>query len=176
PKRFALLVCLIHQATVATRDEIVQMFIKRMSKLTDRAKQELERLREEERTTTEHLLEVFTDVLTVSTETHDPVETSTQIREVLAREGGAAHLLEQCEQVAAHHGDRYQPFVWRYYASHRKALFRVIKTLDFQSTTSDQALIDAMNFIMAHEQDPKKYLETTIDLSFASKKWLRTVM
>ena len=33
-----------------------------------------------------------------------------------------------------------------------------------------------MNFIIAHEQDPKKYLETTIDLSFASKKWLRTVM
>ena len=45
-------------------------------------------------------------------------------------------------QVSAHHGDRYQPFVWKFYSSHRKALFRVIKTLDFQSTSSDQALID----------------------------------
>src|SRR5438105_993121 len=151
-KRLTLLVCLIARAQVSTRDEILQMFTKRMSKLTSRAKEELERLREGERSTSEHLVEV------------------------LEREGGAAHLLEQCEQVAAHHGDRYQPFVWRYYTSHRKALFRVIKTLEFQSTTSDQALIDAMNFIIAHEQDPKKYLETTIDLSFASKKWLRTVM
>jgi len=84
PKRLALLVCLIHQATISTRHEIVQMFIKRMSKLTDRAKQELERLRKEERATTEHLIEVFTDVLQVSHDAQDPVETSTQIREVLA--------------------------------------------------------------------------------------------
>ncbi len=102
-------------------------------------------------------------------------ESSQQIRAVLTREGGAARLLEQCEQVSAHHDDRYQPFIWRFYSVHRKALFWVIKTLDFQSTTSDQALINAMNFIIAHEHDSKKYLEATIDLSFASKKWLRTV-
>jgi TnpA family transposase len=176
PKRLALLVCLIAQAQVSTRDEILQMFTKRMSKITSRAKEELERLREGERAISEHLVEVFSDVLQVTTETQDPTSSDQQIREVLEREGGAARLLEQCEQVSAHHGDRYQPFVWRYYTSHRKALFRVIKTLEFQSTTSDQTLIDAMNFIIAHEQDPKKYLEATIDLSFASKKWLRTVM
>jgi len=34
PKRFALLVCLIHHETIQTRDQIVEMFIKRMSKLT----------------------------------------------------------------------------------------------------------------------------------------------
>jgi hypothetical protein len=34
PKRLALLVCLIAQAQVSTRDEILQMFTKRMSKLT----------------------------------------------------------------------------------------------------------------------------------------------
>ena len=71
PKRFALLVCLIHQATISTRDQIVEMFIKRMSKLTTKAKEELEHLRTEDRTTTEHLIEVFTDVLQANTETQD---------------------------------------------------------------------------------------------------------
>jgi hypothetical protein len=33
-----------------------------------------------------------------------------------------------------------------------------------------------MNFIIAHKQDAKKFFEATIDLSIASKKWLRTVM
>jgi TnpA family transposase len=176
PKRFALLVCLLHQATVATRDEIVQMFITRMRKLKTRAKEELERLRTEDRTTTEHLIEVFTDVLQANTDTQDVTEAGTQIRAVLDSAGGTAHLLDQCEQVSAHHGDRYQPLVWRFYSSHRKALFRVIKTLDVRSTSSDQNLIDAMNFIIAHEHDPKKYLEATIDLSFASAKWQRTVL
>ncbi len=48
---------------MSTRDEIVDMFIKHMSKLTTKAKEELERLRAEDRTSTEHLIEVFTDVL-----------------------------------------------------------------------------------------------------------------
>jgi TnpA family transposase len=99
-----------------------------------------------------------------------------QVREVLKREGGASALLEECEQVSAHHGDRYQPFLWRFYASHRKALFRVLKVLDIRSTTQDQSLMNAVTFILEHEQDPKKYLEATIDLSFASKDWQRTVL
>jgi hypothetical protein len=151
------------------------MFLKRMSKLRDRAKEELERLRESERKTTEHLVEVLADVLQTTTETEDDTKMGSLVREVFKREGGVSALLEQCEQVSAHHGNRYQPFVWRYYSSHRKALFRVLKVLNIHSTTADQALINAMAFILEHEQDPKKYLEATIDLSFASGDWQRTV-
>ncbi len=175
-KRLALLVCLIQSAQITTRDEILQMFIKRMSRITTRAKEELERVRTEERGMAEHLVEVFADILEVAADKEDPEKTMGAIAEVLEREGGTALLHEQCEQVSAHHGDRYQPFVWRFYSSHRRALFRVIKTLDFQSTSSDQALIDAMQFIIAHEHDSKKYLEATFDLPFASQKWQRTVL
>lgn len=35
--------------------------------------------------------------------------------------------------------------------------------------------MDAVTFILEHEHDPKKYLEATIDLSFANGDWLRTV-
>jgi len=176
PKRFTLLACLIYQAVVSTRDEIIQMFLKRMSKLTDKAKQELERLRQAERVITEYLVEVLADVVHASADAKDEETGGTQVRLVLDREGGPAKLLEQCEQVSAHHGDRYQPFVKKFYGSHRKALFTVIKTLELRSTTSDQALIEAMQFIIANEHSPKQYLEATFDLSFASKKWQRTVL
>jgi len=176
PKRFSLLACLIFQAVVSTRDEIIQMFLKRMSKLTEKAKQELERLRKEGRAITEHLVEVLADVVQASAEAKDTAEGGTQVSAILQREGGPAKLLEQCEQVSAHHGDRYQPLVKKFYGSHRKALFTVIKTLELHTTTSDHALIDAMHFIIAHEQSPKQYLEATFDLSFASKKWQRTVL
>ena len=36
--------------------------------------------------------------------------------------------------------------------------------------------MNAVTFLLEHEQDPKKYLEATIDLSFANKDWQRTVM
>jgi hypothetical protein len=176
PRRLTLLACLLSQATVSTKDEIIQMFLKRIARLTEKAKQELLRLREEERTITEHLVEVLADVVQASTDAQDPTDRGTHVREVLDREGGEASLLEQCEQVSAHHGDRYQPFLKKFYGSHRKALFRVIKTLDLRSTTSDQRLIDAMNFIMANEHNPKQYLEATLDLSFTNKKWQRTIL
>lgn len=175
PKRLTLLVCLIHQETISTRDEIVEMFLKRMSKLRDRAKEQLERIREGGRVTTEHLVEVLADIVQKTTETEDDAKVGQQVREVLIREGGATALLEKCEQVSAHHGNRYQPFFWRFYSSHRKALFRVLKVLDIHSTTADQALMNAVAFILEHEHDPKKYLEATLDLSFASGDWQRTV-
>src|SRR6266568_2891465 len=40
PRRLTLLACLLSQATVSTKDEIIQMFLKRMSKLTEKAKLE----------------------------------------------------------------------------------------------------------------------------------------
>lgn len=175
-KRFTLLACLIFQATFSTRDEIVQMFLKRIARLTEKAKQELERLRKEERAITEHLVEVLADVVQASADAKDVADRGSQISVILERAGGQALLQEQCEQVSAHHGDRYQPFLKKFYGSHRKALFQVIKTLDLRSTTSDLTLIEAMQFIVAHEQSPKQYLEATFDLSFASKKWQRTVL
>jgi TnpA family transposase len=175
-KRLTLLVCLIHQETISTRDEIVEMFLKRMGKLRDRAKEELEHLREQERETTEHLVEILSEIVTTTAETQDDAKMASQVRAILKREGGVATLLSQCEQVRAHHGNRYQPLLWHFYSRHRKALFRVLKVLDIRSTTADQALMKAMIFILEHEHDPKKYVEATIDLSFASGDWQRTVM
>ena len=111
-----------------------------------------------------------------SADAKDPRDGGTEVSKILDREGGTERLLEQCDQVSAHHGDRYQPLMKKFYGSHRKALFTVIKTLDLRSTTADQTLIDAMQFIIAHEQSPKQYLEATFDLPFASKKWQRTVL
>ncbi len=175
PKRFTLLVCLIHHTTVSTRDEIVQMFLRRMNKFQDRAKEELELIRGRERAMTERLIDVFADVLQTTKDTPDDAEMGKGVRDVLDQSGGAASLLTQCEQVREHHGNRHQPFIWRYYSSHRKVLFRFLKTLDLRSTTQDQALMQAVAFILEHEQDPKKYLEASLDLSFANQDWQKTV-
>ena len=125
PKRFTLLSCLILQAVVSTRDEIVQMFLKRMRTLTDKAQQELERLRNAERAITEHLVEVLAEVVRASADAKGPTDGGTEVGKILDREGGTERLLEQCDQVSAHHGDRYQPLVKKFYGSHRKALFTV---------------------------------------------------
>lgn len=86
------------------------MFIKRMSKLTTKAKEELERLREEDRTTTERLIEVFTDVLQTNTEADSAETAGASICKVLDDAGGTVRLLEQCEHVSAHQGYALRPY------------------------------------------------------------------
>jgi hypothetical protein len=91
PKRFTLLVCLLHQATVATRDEVVQMVLKRMSKLHERAKEELVLIREREREITEHLIAVFSDVLHTSTQIEDNAKMGqSDPRSLHTRRGGCS--------------------------------------------------------------------------------------
>ncbi len=46
----------------------------------------------------------------------------------------------------------------------------MVITLDIGPTTSDQALVAAMNFIIADEQNPKTYLEAMIELPFSAGK------
>lgn len=175
-KRYTLLVCLLHHATISTRDEVVQMFLKRMNKLRDRAKEELILLREREREITEHLIAVLSDVLHTTLHTEDDATMGGQIRVTLTNEGGAAALLAQCDQVSAHHGNAYQPLLAQFYTHHRGALFRVLKTLDLSSTTQDRILMDAVEFLLAHEQKRGEYITDTLDLSFASREWQRIIM
>ena len=52
PKRYVIMLCLIEQARVATRDEVITMFVKRMSSIQQAAQDELVKLRESHLETT----------------------------------------------------------------------------------------------------------------------------
>ncbi|MDQ2810199.1 MAG: transposase, partial [Chloroflexota bacterium] len=55
-------------------------------------------------------------------------------------------------------------------------LFQILRTLTISSTTQDQALCQAAEFILAHQHKRGAWLPTGIDLSFASDAWQRLVL
>jgi hypothetical protein len=63
PKRLTLIVCLIYSAQVTTRDNLVEMFVKKMRSIHNLAKKELELIKQKQQESTEKLVEVFIDVL-----------------------------------------------------------------------------------------------------------------
>jgi hypothetical protein len=65
-KRVVLIACLIHTARIRGRDELATMFCKRMANIHKQARDRFEALRESSRAQTEHLVEVFGDVLASS--------------------------------------------------------------------------------------------------------------
>lgn len=176
-KRRTLLLCLLYQAQVKTRDYLVEMFLKRMRTLHNRAKAKLVELRERHRAQTEALLKAFTDVLVVSNASPDFASLEEQVEAVLNLNGGAGALLEQCEEIAAYKSDNYLPLLWRFYSRYRKLLFTLVRSLDIHSTTQDQSLVEALAFVLEHEHRRGQWLSAQrLDLSFVSDQWRRLVL
>lgn len=175
PKRYTLLLCLIQRAQVQVRDQLALMFIKRMQKIQTRAKEQLERWRVEQREKTAHLVGLLAAVVLVSEAAANDTAAGQAVRGLLASHGDAPQLRADCEQVIAATNDHYQPFVWPQYRADRSALFRLIKALTFSSTSQDQSLVEALNFLLTHEVRRGDWLPDEVDFSFASERWQKTV-
>ena len=172
-KRLTLLACLIRQTQMSTQDDLIDMFLKRMSTIQVRAKEALQLAREAQQKTTAQLVETLTHVVETAVEDkeQDDATVGKHVREILEKRGGQEQLLEQCQQVAASLTDEYQPLMWSFYKSHRRALFQLVRSLSIHSTTQDQVLITALNFILTQENRRSLFVPDTLDLSFASEVW-----
>ena len=176
-KRLTLVACLIHQAQMSTRDDLIEMFLKRMATIQVRAKEALQYARAAQHTTTSQLVETLTDLVETAVEDQeqDDATVGKHLREVLAKRGGQEHVLQQCQEVAASLSDEYHPLMWQFYKSHRRAVFELARSLSIRSTTQDQSLVHALTFILSQENRRSLFLPETLDLSFALEVWQHLV-
>ena len=167
---------------------MVEMFLKKMRLIHNNAKKELELIKQRYQETVEKLLGVFGNVLQVlideeqeltniekvdKTEKIDKADKVEQVNRVLVPEGGAEQLLSECEAINAYKGNNYLPLLWKFYKSHRSTFFRLLNALQFESTTSEQSVVEALNFILENQSKRGRFLKNTIDLDleFASPQW-----
>lgn len=134
-KRYAVLVCLIHRARVQTRDDLAEMFIKRMGNIHNRGREELERLRARYREKTEAIVATMSDVVRVLDHHRGDTEAGREIRRLVNAHGGVQTLQADCNAIAAHSGDNHLPLLWPFYKSHRSTILRMVRRLDLASTT-----------------------------------------
>jgi hypothetical protein len=143
PKRYALLLCLIQRMRTQTRDQLAEMFIKRLHTFRQHAKDELMRLGVQHQEKTVQLVSLLAEVVTVCEQPAPDEEVGRRIKGLVTAGGTPAQLREDCEAIAAYNSDNYHPLLWRYYRSHRRTLFRLLHALTFTSTTQDQSLMIA---------------------------------
>lgn len=176
PKRYVLVLSLIHRARVQARDDLADMFIKRMNHIHRRGKDELERLRIRYRQKTEHLVATLADVIQVlETQSADEAAGKT-IRSLLTTRGGTQALQDDCAAINAFSGDNYFPLLWRFYRSHRSTLFRMVHLLTMTSTSEDRSLMQALDVLLDHENRKVAWVEEAVDFSFTNERWKRTVL
>ncbi len=171
-KRHALLLCLLHHAQCGARDGLVEMFLQRMRRTVNAARQKLTLLRDQHRALEETLLATFEKVLCeANREGQSDADFGSSVRRTLAEEGGAEALREQYEAVAAYHGNNYRPLLWTVHVNHRAVLFRLLDLLQIGSTTENDTLLDALKFVQEHRNAKREILPYEVDLSFAGQRW-----
>lgn len=175
PKRYTLLLSLIFRCRVQVRDQLAVMLIKRMNKIQQHGKEELEKLRLQHQQKTATLVTILAKVLSVCENSTTYTKTGKEIKNLLANCGTTSQLLEDCQAVIAYNGDNYQPLLWKHYRAYRSTLFRLINSLSLNSTSQDQSLISAINFMLSQENRRNEWLSNVIDLSFASATWQQTI-
>jgi hypothetical protein len=111
PKRYTLLLCLMHRMRVRRRDQLALMFIKHMQKIQQRGKNELEELWLQHREKTARLVSLLAEVVTASDSSSSDEQIGSSSRHLLVERRPAAQLPEECEIVVAYNGDHYQPLL-----------------------------------------------------------------
>ena len=175
-KRLTILLCLIYRQQVKTWDDLGEMFLKRMKKIHNLAELELQKQKEKQQEIREKLVSAFGGVLIIfgSEKENEEINNENlfnQIYSLIKSYGGYEQLLEEYQAVNAYKGNNYLPFIWRFYKSHRSAFFRLLNILELESTSIDNRLIDALNFLLRNQAKKGDYLSGEVDISFASQQW-----
>jgi TnpA family transposase len=134
------------------------------------------RLRDAHQAQTEMLISTFQEVLqALDGDPSDP-DAGQRVKAILEPHGSITDLVTTCETVMAYHGNNYLPLLWRFYVSHRRTLFRIVRVLTLTSTTQDQSLLTALTYMLSHHRTRREHIPATVDLSFASEQWQRTIV
>ena len=99
------------------------MFLKRINKMHRQGKEELLRIQEQQRTTTDHLIGTLTEILEAAGDLVNETALGRRVQEVLIARGGAAQLRGDCAAISAYSGNNYYPLLWKFYRPYRSILF-----------------------------------------------------
>jgi TnpA family transposase len=176
-KRNTLLLCLLHQMQVRTRDQLAEMYLKRIRNLHNSAKKRLREIREQQQALSETMINAFSNIVHHAGKTEKAGEEEKDailgrhVRRVLNANGGREQLEKECAMLQAYHNNNYLPLLLPYYRRHRGLPFRLTRQLKIRSTSRKRTLLQALDFIQEHYRKHGTHLPPDISLSFASARW-----
>ncbi len=96
------------------RDDLAEMFLKRVARFHTQAQQELELIRAQHRSLAEELIDTLTDILRLVESNPSDAELGRQVKSTIARHGEVGELLAGCDSIAAYSGDNHLALLWRF--------------------------------------------------------------
>jgi TnpA family transposase len=174
-KRYTLIVALLAHMRVRSRDDLAEMFIRRMGAIHKRAQDELEYIQSRQRAKLEGLVTVLDGVVDIVADGGDDARIGAQVRKLLAPNGDLEPLRERCAEVRAFSGNNYLPLLWRHFRAHRSVMLRLARVLEWESTSQSRTLLAGLEVALENESLHREWIAAEVDLSFASERWRKLV-
>jgi TnpA family transposase len=174
-KRHTLVLALIRQMRIGARDDIAEMFIRRIGAIHKSAKEELIVIQARQRELSEELVATLEQVVEILAERLPDAPTGKRVRDLLAPNGTLERLQADCEAIRVWSGGNHLPLLWKPLKSWRSAMFQMAKVLRFHSATQDESLLKALDVVLENEYRKAEWLAEDVDLSFASERWRKLV-
>lgn len=173
-KRYTLLICFIYISLVKTGDDLITMFIKRLGKIHNKAKENLEKILEKQRSKTENTVNLFQQIL-ITSQNWNKIEFEEKFNSIIEQNRGRNNLLNDCEELTAYHNNNYYPLLTKYFKSHRNVLFELIKLLPIKSSNKNNSLIKVIKYLLSCENKKSDFIDSNVDLSFINEKWRNNI-
>lgn len=174
-KRYTLIVALLNRMRVRARDDLADMFVRRMGAIHRRASDELDAIQRKQRDQVEDLVGLLDGVVDILADESDETAIARAVRKLLAPKGDLEPLRESCAAIRAFSGRNYLPLLWKHFKAHRSVMMRVVRTLEWDSTSPVRSLLNALDAVLENESLHREWIDADVDLSFAVPRWRKLV-
>lgn len=187
-KKYTLAISLVSMQLSKILDDIGEMLIKRMMSIHKKGRQCLQDYNKKTQKQTDSLVETLHDLL-VAYQTEGLAEERIDAMRIVL-ENKEEQVLQDCENYLAFSGDNYYSFLWRFFASHRATLFKILNSISLRSTNQDKCMEEVIPFLLSHQCTRKEWIPVVhikkkgawkravtplLDLSWISDAWWRWI-
>jgi len=151
PKKAVLQAAMVKSALARTIDDIMIMIVKKIGKMHRTGKTKLDEYLEANRDNTDRIVTSFMSIHEHAYDENetDPVKKLAAIQHVFDQ---SPELVDFSAQHTVYGSKNYFRFLWPLFRGSRTAFFKALKQLEFVSSSSDQALVQAIAFARAHHK------------------------
>ena len=180
-KKYGLMASLLHHSQQEIKDALAITFCKTIFKIHKSSKNELKELQDLHSMNAHNIAEFLLSITTnVKDYKNSPQELGNTIIEQYEKQGGTEKVTEECQKVSAYNSKNHLPLLWKYYQPKRPTLFALIRTLQLQSSTQNDTIVKAIEFLLENAHKKSKYItletpEKIPTLSFISENWEKLV-
>jgi TnpA family transposase len=174
-KQYTLLAALILKSQAHAKDALAKMFCRLIAIAHKKAKSKLERKLNNSKDDTCSMVELFQKILDDGRLIPNYCIFAKTFHKTIQNAGGFELLDNKCNDILASHGKEYRIFLPAQIQKRRALLFKILRALQLGSSTQDDKLITAMQYLLDNEAKRTELITDELDLPFITNFWKKRV-